>query len=658
MKPLFLIVVLIGILLESHAAGPAPVLTSPDGKIVYQFRIQKGVAVYSVIYRGTTVIDFSPLQLFFENDSLSAGVRILRSVTVDSVEQYSLPTGRSSSVRDSFRRLTITLQSVQQRKRQLELEVRAFNDGVAFRYHFISGTDDSLTLRRESTAFRVTGNPQVHALVLPNYNSSHEGTYHHGSLQELPADSLMDMPMLFSWPEKKLYLAITEAALIDYAGMYLVKENGGLQSILSPRPDMKDIAVKAGYPHVSPWRVIMLSDRAGRFLETNLLTDLAPPQKFSDISWIKPGTSTFPWWNGNVTTDTLNAPGNNFVTQQYYIDFCARNHIAYHSVVEYGLHQWYQDDGVNFQPGPHPDVTKPVPGLDMKEVCDYAHSKGVGVRIWVQFYALYPKLDSAFALYEQWGLSGMMVDFMDRDDQLMVNMQNEVLEKAAAHHLHIQFHGAYKPTGLARTYPNEFTREGTRNYEVNKWTPGGLSPDHDLDIAYTRGLAGSTDYHLGGFRAVTPDKFRAQYTRPLQLGTRCHMLAMYVVLENAVSMVCDYPEAYEGQPGFEFLQTVPTTWDETRVLSGEPDKNLVIARRKGKDWYVTGISNRKAVDFAVSLSFLGTGTFEATIFQDVVESPLDPNAVKKSVMPVTAATSIRLPAAAGGGFAVRVQPRQ
>jgi alpha-glucosidase len=187
----------------------------------------------------------------------------------------------------------------------------------------------------------------------------------------------------------------------------------------------------------------MISDRLGALIESNILTSLNEPCKLKDVSWIKPGKTTFPWWNGNVVPDTLNAPGNNFVTNQYYIDFCARNGLEYHSVVEYGLHQWYMDDGVGFQPGPHADVTTPVPGLDMKEICDYAKSLGVDVRVWVHWAALYPKLDTAFALFERWGLTGMMVDFMDRDDQEMVNIQTEVLQKAAQHHLHIQFHGAY-----------------------------------------------------------------------------------------------------------------------------------------------------------------------------------------------------------------------
>jgi alpha-glucosidase len=231
----------------------------------------------------------------------------------------------------------------------------------------------------------------------------------------------------------------------------------------------------------------------------------------------------------------------------------------------------------------------------MKEICDYADSKGVGIRVWVHWWALYPKLDSAFTIFEKWGLKGMMVDFMDRDDQEMVNIQTEILEKAAQHHLHIQFHGAYKPTGLSRTYPNEFTREGTLNYETDKWDDKGLSPDHDLNIAFTRLLAGSTDYHLGGFRAVPQTKFKTQYTRPLVLGTRCHMLGMYVVLENAVQMVCDYPAAYEGQPGFEFIQAIPTTWDETKIIDASIDDLLSLQEGKATTGIlaVSTIMNKK-----------------------------------------------------------------
>ena len=399
----------------------------------------------------------------------------------------------------------------------------------------------------------------------------------------------------------------------------------------------------------------MISDRIGALIESNILTDLNEPCKIKDPSWIKPGKTTFPWWNGNVLPDTINAPGNNFVTAQYYIDFCARNGLEYHSVVEYGLHQWYMDDGVGFQPGPHSDVTTPVPGLDMAAICKYAKQKNVGVRVWVHWAALYPKLDSAFALFEAWGLEGMMVDFMDRDDQLMVNMQIEILQKAAAHHLHIQFHGAYKPTGLSRTWPNELTREGTLNYEADKWNDNGISPDHDINMPFTRMLAGSTDYHLGGFRAVSQTKFRAQYTRPLVLGTRCHMLAMYVVLENYLGMVCDYPEAYEGQQGFEFIKEVPTVWDQTKVLNAAVCQFITIARRSKDDWFVGSITNHQQRDLTILLDFLPEGQYTAEIYTDASDVSDNPNHLTKQTRTLTRSDSLTLHLASGGGQVIHLK---
>jgi alpha-glucosidase len=629
-------------------------LSSPDNQIEYGFDIRQGRPGYYISYQGKKLIDFSSLNLIFKEDSLAGGVELIKSARMDSLEHYTLMTGRSSTVSDRFRQLSVFLRETKTPFREVVLVVRLFNDGVAFRYEFLKPLGESLELMREESSFQLMGNPFVHALVLDGFENSHEGNYLRRPLRDLPQDSLMDMPMLLAFPDST-YMAITEAALLDYAGMYLVKTKSGLLSRLSPLPGKTDFAVVASYPHRSPWRVLLISRRPGRFLETNMITDLAPPCEIKDLSWLKPGKTTFPWWNGNVTADTLNAPGNNFVTQQYYIDFCARSKIEYHSVVEYGLHQWYQDDGVSFMPGPHSNVLKPVPGLNMKEVCDYAHSKGVGVRVWVHWQALYPKLDSAFAIFQDWGLSGMMVDFLNRDDQTMVNIQTEILQKAAAHHLHIQFHGAYKPTGLSRTYPNEFTREGTLNYEADKWDPLGVSPDHDLDIAFTRTIAGSTDYHLGGFRAVLPSAFRAQYTRPLVLGTRCHMLAMYVVLENADAMVCDYPEAYEGQPGFEFIQQVPTTWDETRVLSALPDQYLIIARKKEGIWWMGAITGNTKRTLVVSFGFLQDGSWKADLYQDELKTPFNPNGISKKSIVVDQHTTLEIPMAPGGGFTLRLE---
>ena len=399
----------------------------------------------------------------------------------------------------------------------------------------------------------------------------------------------------------------------------------------------------------------MIGARVGALIESNILTNLNEPCAVGDVSWIKPGKTTFPWWNGNVLPDTINAPGNNFVTQQYYIDFCAANHIEYHSVVEYGLHEWYVNDGISFTPGPNADVTRAVPGLDMKQVCDYGRKKGVGIRVWVHWKALYPQLDKAFAQFEEWGLQGLMVDFMDRDDQEMVNIQQEILRKAADHKLHIQFHGAYKPTGLHRTYPNEFNREGTLNYEANKWSKV-VTPDHDIHMPFTRMLAGATDYHLGGFRAVPMDKFKVQYTRPLMMGTRCHQLAMYVVLENYLGMVCDYPDAYIDQPGFEFLRVVPTVWDETKVVGADVDQWISMARRKDNDWYVGTITNGSEREIKLDLGFLPPGNFTATSYEDV--SVDKPNELVKRTFSVKRTDQLTLRLAAGGGHTLHLRRTQ
>ena len=625
-------------------------LTSPNGEICYSFTLTNGSAVYNVAFKGKTLINKSTLGIVFSDATFDNNITALKPVYKDSTEDYTLLVGKTSHVRDSFKEVTIPLLQTSV-KRRINLVVRAFNDGLAFRYEFLPGPgNDSMVITDENTTFNFVGNPLMRAMFLPDYTSPHQAPYTALPLSNIQDGALADMPALFEFSDN-VYVAVTEAALLDYAGMYLTKQRGVLTSKLSPWPGQKTVKVRASLPHKSPWRVLLISDRVGALIESNIIASLNEPCRIQDVSWIKPGKSTFPWWNGNIVPDSTFEPGLNFATNKYYIDFCARNNIAYHAVVEYGARPWYMDDGADFQPGPHVDVATPVPGLDMKQICDYGKKMGVGIRVWVHFYALYPKLDSVFAVYEKWGLDGLMVDFMNRDDQQMVNMQTEILQKAALHHLNIQFHGAYKPTGLNRTYPNEFTREGTMNYEINKWDKL-VTPDHDINIPFTRLLAGSTDYHLGGFRAVPDSLFVVKYMRPVVMGTRCHMLAMYVVLENALSMVCDYPSAYEGQPGFKFIQDVPTNWDETKVPDAKSGEYVVIARRHNKDWYIGGITNHMARQVTIPLSFLGNSNYEAEIYSDAPDVKKDPNHLVMKMKTVTKSDSITISMAGGGGTAI------
>jgi alpha-glucosidase len=636
-------------------AGQNITVTSPDKNIV--FRLSAGVngLNYRVTYKGNVLIDNSRLSISFKQGgefgkSVSLGKVVYKKIE----EDYDLVVGRSSHVHSLSNEAMVPVTEIGGSKRTLNIEIRIFNDGAAFRY-VISGNSggwQKAEITDESDQFNFTGDPTALTLFRENYTTSHEGLYDRLPVSKIKPDTLMDLPALFGYP-KGIYMAITEANLLDYAGMYLIKHNGVLQSSLSPLPKQKDVKAIVTLPHNTPWRVMEISDRVGTFMESNILTNLAEPCRIKDVSWIKPGKTTFPWWNGNVSPDTSWAPGNNYDFNMYYVNFCAKYGLAYHSVVEYGLHEWYVSDGTGFQPGPHSDPSKAVPGLDMQQLCDSAAKVGVGIRVWVHFYALYPKLDETFAQYEKWGIKGLMCDFMDRDDQQMVNMQEEVLRKAAEHHLHIQFHGAYKPTGLARTYPNEFTREGTLNYENDKWGTR-VTPDADLNVAFTRALAGSTDYHLGGFRAANLKTFKQRYTAPMVLGTRCHMLGMYVVLEDEQGMVCDYPDAYNGQPGFEFLQQVPLTWDETRVLNAKVSEYVTIARRKGYEWYIGSISNNTAHQIQTSLSFLPPGDYTAEIYSDAPDADTDPNHLVKVIQKVNNQSVIDTKLAAGGGQVMRI----
>lgn len=629
-------------------------VTSPDKEISFRFMLEKGHPAYSVTYKNKNLVEHSTLGLTFEDNGFFGNDIETGRITVsDGVDDYTLPEGKTSKVYDRYNEAGIPMQERKGSKRLIYLRVRVFDDGVAFRYEFPTQNGwHSYTLTDENTSFNLSGNPTARVAFLENFTTSHEHLYSVMPLNDIKNDTLMDMPALFEF-SGNIYMSITEANLVNYAGMSLMKRNGTLTSQLSPWPGQTAIKVKADLPHHSPWRVLMISDRAGALIESNILTDLAEPCKIKDLSWLAPGKATFHWWNGDISPDTTWEPGENADFEKYYIDFCARNGIAYHTVIGYRQVAWYQNDGIQYAPGPHTDVTTPRPGLDIRELSDYARSKGVRLRFWVHWQALYPKLDSAFALFEKWGIEGMMVDFLDRDDQEMVKIQEEILQKAATHHLEIQFHGAYKPTGLSRTYPNESTREGTLNYENDKW--GNLiTPDDDINIPFTRGLAGCTDYHLGGFRAMPQADFKVTTLRPHVLGTRCHMLAMYVVLENHMAMVCDYPQAYEGQDGFDFLREVPTVWDQTVVPGAEVAKWVSVARRKGTDWYVGTINNSTSRTVTIPLSFLGAGNYHAEIYKDGVDAVNNPNKLIKETKEVNAAVKLVIDLPPGGGEVIKI----
>lgn len=641
--------------LVAGAAQQRLSVASPDDKVRFTLNITPQAITYDVNYKKQPVITNSLLGFNFDSGEFGSNLKTGKVQRKKIDETYKLIIGKVNTARDYCNQIIIPLQEIAEPGRLVNLIVRAYNDGVAFRYEFPEQKNwSSYVMYDEKTQFNLNANPMALVMYLPEYVNSHEGIYNHIKYNKIAKKRLIEMPATFEF-DNNIYLSITEAAIRDYAGMYLIKEKDKLAGKLSPRLGQEKIKVEIDrFPHRTPWRVISITDRVGGLLETNILTSLNEPCKIEDTSWIKPCRTTFTWWNGNVVPDSTFSPGNNFDTNKYYIDFAARNGLDAHGIYGYAETPWYYDDNFNFGwAGPNADITKPIPCLDMPRIVEYAKSKGVGIHLWVHWRPLYDKLEEAFALYEKWGVKGLMVDFMDRDDQEMICIQEEILKCAARHHLFIQFHGSSKPSGLVRTYPNEFTREGTLNYEVCKWDTL-VNADHDISIPFTRMLAGSTDYHLGGFRALSRSKFKIQYVNPYVMSTRCHMLAMYVVLENYLTSLCDTPQAYEGQPGFEVLRTVPGTWDEIRVPLAEINKYVTVARRSGSDWWVGTLNNGTARTLQLKLDFLKEGEYQATIYTDAKNVDENANLLNKEVRQVTKKDTIELPLAIDGGSVIHI----
>lgn len=588
---------------------------------------------------------------------LMAGARIVaeKDRTVD--EPVPVHFGRSSSARDHFTERRYSVENDQGRR--TDVIFRCYNDAIAVRYDLPAlPNQSSLTITDETTSFRLAGNPSAYVQYLEHHKTSHEHNVVPSPYREIRPGVLLDLPLTFSWADGT-YLAITEASLRQYAGMALMRTTGDddLVCKLTPRADGPKV-VSPG-PLKTPWRVVLVGERPGKLLESATIYCLNEPNATGDISWIKPGKLTFHWWNGDVYDGTPGAPILSFEMARKYIDFCASNGIEYHgmSSTEGTTTPWYHQSKPGVEPGPDTDVTRPRAGFELERIRKYADSKGVRLWTWVHQGALRGRVEEAFAAFAKMGWSGMMVDFFDHDDQDHVQFAEEILQAAARHHILVHLHGVWKPTGLERTYPNLMNHEGALNLEYLKWSDR-CPPEHDLMMAFTRLIAGPMDYHLGGFRAVPRAEFKPRHVAPNVLGTRCHQLAMYVCFDNPTPMLADYPTAYIGQPGFEFLKIVPTWWDETKVLVDQVGELLVTARRKDDAWYIGGLAAKKPRDFDLPLSFLGSGKYEGTVWKDAPDVDTNPNHLSNETLSLSGNDRLKVRIALDGGFVARLLPKK
>jgi alpha-glucosidase len=610
-----------------------------------------GQPAYRVSHAGQEIIAPSGLGFQFERyQRLGPGMAILESKRRSGEDRYTMPAAKTSSVRDGYNEISLAFGESGGEKRRLNIIVRAYDDGVAIRYHLpAQPAIRELRLFTDNTQFAFPADYDCHGFNVGKYTSSHEGEFDPMKASSVRAHHLYDLPVVCRTGRGDTTLAIAEADLRDFAGMYLSgPEAGGvkLESRLAPRADESSIAVKLPVGPdgiVTPWRVIMIGDHPGRLIESTLITSLNPPAA-GDFSWVKPGKSAWDWWNGPSLSGVAKA-GMNDETMKAFINFAAENGLEY-MLIDDG---WYVNSGGGGGLFPGADNMRAVPELNLSELVRYAAQRKVGIWVWVHWKLMDANMDVSLPHYAKLGIKGVKVDFMDRHDQQMVDFYLRLIRTAAANKLMIDLHGAYPPTGLIRTYPNYITQEGVLGAEYNKWSRR-ITATHNVTLPFTRGLLGPYDYTPGGFGNATPETFVIQNLLPMVQTTRGHGLAMYVVYDSPFQGVSDSPDRYRNQPGLDFIKLVPAAWDETRVLSGAIGEYVVIARRKGKDWFVGAMTNEQARTIEVPLTFL-EGRAEATIWRDGA----DPTALVTDKRAISAADTLSLPLAGSGGAAIMLK---
>jgi alpha-glucosidase len=626
-------------------------LKSPDGNLAMTFQTTGDHRlVYAIDYKGKPLVENSNLQLTLQGARpLGSDVTITGHVPSQGEDNYSLVTGKTSHVQDRYNALSIATEENAGLHRQLTIEARAFNDGVAFRYVIPEQPRlHDYRLVSEDTQFKISKDATTYALVLPHFHTMYESEFlklpisAFGSTNGLSRSNLIGLPLAMEVPGVA-WMAITEADMQGNAAMYLTDPSMGwsgteLVSKIAPGDD-PEVAVKGSLPHHSAWRAFLIGDEPGRLIESNIITSLNPDSEIKDTSWIHAGLTAWDWWSGDIDKNGNHA----FTTEnmKYYVDFAAKSGFPYMLI----------DAGWSV-PG---DITRMNGKVDVPEVVRYAAAKNVKVWIWLTYTETDKQMDEAFPLYAKWGVAGMKIDFVERDDQKGINFYYRAAELAARNHLMVDFHGATKPTGIDRTYPNVMGYEAVLGMEQSK---GGSrdNPDHRAMLPFTRMLAGRMDYTPGGFENVTRDNFVAQADHPMVMGTRAQQLALYAIYEAPFQMVSDTPKNYRDQPAFSFIEHVPATWDETKVLNGMPGEYITMSRRSGTGWWLGSITNWTPREFDVPLSFLGAGKWTAEIYADADDAAQYPKGVSIQKKTVDASTHLKAKLAPGGGYAVRFTP--
>ena len=612
---------------------------SPDNKIVVNINNSEKLT-YSVKFNGQTIVDQSSMGFEFKDEEPMTGNFTVVDQKNTRVNETWSPVVKSkhATVIDNYNELHLYLREKLAPMRQMELIVRTFNDGAAFQYKLLRAARiGERQIVRELTSFNIPGDPKAWIVEYGRYSTSNEAEFFEHPLSYLNEKSIAGMPLLMEY-NSKCWVAITEARIDNYAAFY-IGTNGvtnQLATKLVPLPGEPEQGVKVRFSDeiYTPWRVLMIGENPGALIESEIIQNLNDPCAIEDPSWIEPGISAWDhWWSGEVKMEMP-------VIKQY-IDLASEMGWPY-MLVDW---QWYGKFN-----SPEADITKWAPQINIHDIIDYARSKNVKILLWLYSSDVNRNgaFKQAFPVYRKWGVAGIKIDFMDRDDQQMVNWYHDIIKSAAENHLLVDFHGAYKPDGIIRTYPNMITREGLMGNEYYKFSDK-MSPEHNVKLAFTRMLAGQMDYTPGGFLNVTKEQFRQQ-TPALVWNTRAAELSKFVIYESPLTVVCDHPDNILNKAGSDFLKIVPTVWDDIKFIGGYPADYVAIAKKSNNSWFLGVMNNSVGKSIEISLDFLPAGNHKAEMWADSKKSDKEPMDLKKSERSVKPGDKIKITLAGNGGF--------
>ncbi|NEW77901.1 MAG: glycoside hydrolase family 97 protein [Gelidibacter sp.] len=640
--------ILCGLLLSVYQASSQTYeVKSPDGSI--QIKINNSDKVsWSASLNGNLIIENAEAGMDFSSGTDFGFKPKVKKHTVKSVSEtiYPVVSHKDSEIKDEYTELSILYHG------NYKLNFRAYNDGVA--YQFI---DDAKAKRNVISEEVKLNFPEGSKSLFPIEESmySHNECYYlDKNIKNISSKEFCSLPVLFITDKAKVLF--TETALHDYPGLFLKGNGNNTLDAMFPKYVLEAVAKNGNSDRVQtitkeadyiaettgkrdfPWRVFVITDDDRKLVESNLTYQLAKPAAIKNTEWIKPGKVAWDWYNANNIYGVDFKSGLNTDTYKYYIDFASKNKIEY-VILDEG---WTKSTT---------DILHFNPNMDVKELIRYGKEKGVGIILWVLWKPLDENLNEILETYKSWGAKGIKIDYMQRNDQYMVNSYEQIAKECARLELLVDFHGAFKPSGLRRTYPNVINYEGVKGNENNKWSNEN-TPEHNVTLPFIRMVAGPMDYTPGAMSNRQGKNFAISFDRPSSLGTRAHQVSMYVIYEAPLQMMCESPSRYyEEQETVDFMTQIPTTWDKTHVLEASVGNYIALARKKEDKWYMGAMTDWDERTLDLDLSFLEEGNYKMEIFKDGVNANKFAEDYKVETIDVTKNSKVTVKMAKGGGWA-------